>query len=353
MPELPKRHGYADKLFKEENNRNYLIVKGNRIVQDVHFTMPLVDQKILGSLIRSIKPNQESLTVEFSTKQYMRMLGLRKSGTMFQKIIGALQNISNDNFFIKMPDGKYHLWRWIDDAVADPNGDGIGAFKVTFNPKLKQYLFNKSLRYRTIYKFSDIMLMQSRYSPRLFEIFRSNQSRQKEQKRGLNYTLNEIRYDLDLIHRNGKTGPIKKDRHGNIKFKYPRYYNLRKRVLDPAQREINELTEYDVHFTPIKQGRSVTKINVRMKHKNKRELRRRNNIIYYKVNHIPRSQWKTWRTNIINGKGHFHTLHKNTKDPHPTDQLRVNHESKNFSKKQQILHTKMKLLKQIKDQTKH
>lgn len=292
-------------MYKENHDPNYVIVKQNRIVQQAHYSMSLENQKILASLIRSIKPNQKSLRVKFSTKQFMQMLGLRKSGTTFATIMNTIRHLHDSSFWMKMPDGKYHLFSWITKAIADPHHHG--EFAVTFDSKLKKYLFNQSLRYRTIYKFSDIMLMQSRYSPRLYEIFRSNQSRQKVQSRGLNYGIKELKYALDLMRRNRQTGKIRHNKNGNILFRYPRYYDFKRRVLKPAIKEINMLTEFNIKISPIaSRHRKIVGINVVMKKKNASQHLKREDIIYCITHHIPKKDWKKWRERKIKGKNHSH-----------------------------------------------
>ena len=307
MPELPVNGKFSDKMYKEEHDPNYFIVKGNQIVQHAHYSMPLADQKVLASLIRSIKPKQKTLSVKFSTKDYMHMLGMKRSGTTFDGIMHTLYHILNDNFFIQRPDGKYESWVWLDKVIADPNGKGKGNFNVRFKPELKQYLFNQSLKYRTIYKFSDIMLMRSRYSPRLYEIFRSNQSRQKVQKQGLNYSISELKQGLNLMQRDKRTGKVKHDKKGKVLYMYPRFANFNSRVLKPAKHEINMLTEYNVKMKRIRHGRKTVGINVVMIEKNQREKAQRDDVIYCITHHIPRKEWKNWREDTIRGR--FRKIH--------------------------------------------
>lgn len=295
---------FAKRANIKERNRKYLIVKGNRVVQNVHYMMPLADQKVLASLIRSIKPDQRDLKVTFDTNKFARIIGFKKSGKNFKNIKNALYNIMNDNFMMKNPDGSYDSWIWLQHIHIEPSKKGYSQhrFVVTFNPGLKKYLFNKNLRYRTIYRFSDIMLMKSRYSPRLYEIFRSNQSRQKVQKLGINYSLKELKLDLDLVYRRGKQHEIIHNKDGSIRFRYPRIYDFRTKVLRPARREINTLTEYNVRFKSIKHGRKVVGFNVTMIKKNKKQHLLRDDRIYCITHHIPKEEWKDWRKDQISGK---------------------------------------------------
>lgn len=312
MPKLPIDAKY-ERLYKESHDPNYVIVKGNPLVQNVHFSMSLADQKVLASLIRSIKPKQQNLTVKFSTRDFMRMLGMRNAGDNFYNIMRAIRHISADSFWIKHPDGTYDLWQWLEDVHADPHGKGKGDFIVKFKPKLKKYLIHQSKKYRTIYKFSDIMLMKSKYSPRLYEIFRSNQSRQKIEKRGLDYSISELKYSLNLMKRRSN-GKILKDKHGNIKYKYPRFANFNNKVLKPAIKEINLFCEYGIRMKKVKKGRKVVAVNVVMLKKNKKQLSKRDDIIYFITHHIPKSQWSTWREDTIRGTFHKVNPRKRSKE---------------------------------------
>lgn len=339
MPNLPSQGSFTRNLYLNEKNRNYSIVKSNHIVQDSHYSMPLSHQKILASLIRSIKPGQRSLKVKFSTRQYMKMLGLYDSGDNFDRIKHDIKKVADDSFWIKQKDGSEDLFRWIDKAHADPKKKGNGDFVVQFEPQLKPYLFSQSMKYRTIYKFSDIMLMQSRYSPRLFEIFRSNQSRQKVQKRGLNYSIFELRYALNLMKRKKDTGHILHDKNGQIKFKYPAYSDFKRRVLVPAVKEINLLTAFNIKMNPVKHGgNKVVGVNVVMVRKNKKQKSKRDDIIYCITHHIPKKEWSQWREDKIKGK--FHKVHNYKKNKVVDGKYKVVHHNKHVGKiKLQIPHT--------------
>lgn len=313
MPTLPTNNTFSREL-QLERDKNYMIIKKNRIVQDTHYSMSLADQKILACLIRSIKPNQKAMTLKFSTMKYMKMLGMKWSGRTFSSIMYHLKHIADKSFYMRNVDGTYDLVRWIEKVHVDPNAKDKGNFIVKFPEELRPYLFSQSKKYRTIYKFSDIMLMQSRYSPRLFEIFRSNQSRQKIQKRGLNYSIYELKYRLNLMKRD-KRAPhhVLHDKNGNIKFKYPSYYEFKRNVLQPAFKEINRLTEYNVRMKKVKNGRKVVGINVVMTHKNEKQKTKRDDLIYCITHHVPKSEWKNWRENKI--KGNFRKVHpRHTKD---------------------------------------
>lgn len=45
---------------------------------------------------------------------------------------------------------------------------------------------------------------------------------------------------------------------------YENYKNMRIKVLEPAQKEINELTDINVYFEPITKGRKVVKLKIDM-----------------------------------------------------------------------------------------
>lgn len=305
MPKLPSDGSLSKSLEESERNKNYAIVKGNEMVQNTRYTMPLSEQKILARLISMIKPGQTSLKLHFSTRKYMKLLGMKWSGSTFNEIMYSLKHIADDSFFIQHTDGSYDLWRWLSHVHADPNGKGRGDFIVTFPKALKPYLFDPRIRYKTIYRFNDIMMMRSRYSPRLFEIFKSNQSRQKVQKRGLNYSLNELKYQLNLVYHSKRTKDgIKHKKDGSIKYKYPVYSEFKRNVLKPVHREINRYTEYNVKFRAVHRAhsRKTIGINVVMTHKNKNQMENRNVLLYCMMNNVPKSQRKLWRTNLSTGK---------------------------------------------------
>lgn len=96
----------------------------------------------------------------------------------------------------------------------------------------------------------EVAFMRSRHAIRLFQIFKALRTKHRKHKNisTTSYSLEELKKLLGLYN------PQKKH------YKYPSIKDFKRRVLDPAIKEINELTSLYVEYYPLKSGRTITDI---------------------------------------------------------------------------------------------
>jgi len=114
---------------------------------------------------------------------------------------------------------------------------GEGLIEVEFSPKLKPYLLNLKDNFVT-YALNQVAKLSSKYSIRFYELLKQFQF-----KKTVQFKMDEFR---DLI---GLDDSI-----------YPRYSNMKPKVLLVAQKEINNKTDISFDFEEIKTGRKVTNL---------------------------------------------------------------------------------------------
>ena len=287
MPEKPGHSSYSLVDYHlDEVRHKYVARKSNYLIQQSSYTLPADEQKIMVALISRIKPKQNDLVVDFNAKNFVKALGLRNSGTNTRHIATALQDIENHSFWLKDPDSKHHTKRillpWFENVIQDPDDVGdTNHFRVTFEKKLRGFLLHVSRLYTDV-TLSTVMAMQSGYSPRLYEYFRSYKYTQT--KSGLNYTVNELKRALNLIYRDKHTHkPI--EINGHVKYKYPRFADFNRKVLKPAIKEINAYSPYTVKANKYREGRRVAGITVHMKKKTVKQLNHATFNSVNKINH--------------------------------------------------------------------
>lgn len=104
--------------------------------------------------------------------------------------------------------------------------------------------------------------MKSQYSIRLYELLKSyydmkvGQTDRREWKEKT-YKPKKISWIVELEE-------LKKLLMVDTIKSYENYKNMRIKVLEPAQKEINELTDINVYFEPITKGRKVVKLKIDM-----------------------------------------------------------------------------------------
>ncbi|XIF20017.1 MAG: RepB family plasmid replication initiator protein [Acetilactobacillus jinshanensis] len=249
MPKVPKKLKGGSEVLHEFKVRNYPVVKRNDLIQNTRYSLTTNEQKIILHLIQQINSDTRNLTFTFNVKEYARFMGLKENRFNVHKIKQDLKRLADKSFWLKKSHNRETLVRWFSQVEVNHN---TNTFTVRFDDRLKPFLL-KTKQFFTQYNYYYIMTMQSSYSIRLYELFVSYYSMQNSRK-GFNYSLGELREALDLRN------------------KYPQFANFKARVLRPAKREINELTDMNIRIRPYKHGRKVVGVNVLLHKKSRRQL---------------------------------------------------------------------------------
>ena len=128
-----------------------------------------------------------------------------------------------------------------------------GLLKVDISPKLLPYIEEARERLFTRLHIQNIKPLTSIYAVRLYLL-----AKQFDDTGWRELDVNEFRKMLEL---------------GN---KYYRIFDLKKRVLEPAKRQINERTDINIDYELIKQGRKYTKIRLKIE-KNPQKIEQKKN----------------------------------------------------------------------------
>ena len=125
--------------------------------------------------------------------------------------------------------------------------EGEGSITVMLNSRLKEYLLNLKNNF-TSYELWNILSLKSKYSIRLYELFKSY-----EYQHSKKFELEELKGLL-------------------CAESYSRYGNFAARVIEPAVREINQYTNLDVSYKAIHQGRTHKVVGIEFKIRTKSNL---------------------------------------------------------------------------------
>jgi plasmid replication initiation protein len=129
-----------------------------------------------------------------------------------------------------------------------------GTITICIDPKLRPFLFNLDNRFTT-YGFHQALLVSGKYTKRLYEMF------SQWKKMGLmKVSLTELKKRLRLLRIDEESGLVVEQ--------YPDWDNFKRRVLDPAVKEINENTDIEVTYYPEREGRKIMGMVCTIKIKN-------------------------------------------------------------------------------------
>ncbi|NFF82831.1 replication initiation protein [Clostridium botulinum] len=180
------------------------------------------EQKIILLLANSVLPNDKDYkSYIFKINDLVELLELETKEELLKIIKEFIKKVVQ----IKQ-DNKSITTAWINCAIYEKNTDYV---ELSFNPFLKPYMLQL--------KKNNILLMKSKYSPRIYEILKhfKNQG-------SIEIELNELRRVL------------------NIESLYPLYADFKRKIILQAQKELKKNTDIYFDFEEIKIGRKVIRL---------------------------------------------------------------------------------------------
>lgn len=215
-----------------------LVVKSNAVIE-ASYRLSVMEQRVILAAISQIRRDQvvsDDVMYELNVNT-LRELSGTKSKAIYTDLKEAVNHLYERSIVIeKPPNGregstKKLKTRWIQSAIYS---DDEGIIKLRFSKDIIPYL-NQLNSHFTSYALADVIQLTSAHAYRLYELLIQYREMGKR-----NIAIEDLRRWLDLG-----------DKYGAL-------YDLKKRVIDPAVRQINEKTPYQVKYAQTKSGRSVT-----------------------------------------------------------------------------------------------
>lgn len=227
-------------IRKAQDERTGIIAKSNALIQQSRYELGAQEQKILLYLISRVDSRADELPeLEVDLADICKVCGVQSKGNNYAKFKQTLKKLSDRSFWIS--DGKTDLlFRWINDVELRYNETCV---KVTFGKYLETYLLHLKKNF-TAYELEYVLAMQSKYSIRFYEIFKSYSYQE-----GFEASLSELRMMLNADGYNDSCT------------------NFRNRVIEPAVNEVNELTELEVSYEMVKKGKKFETVRFEIKPK--------------------------------------------------------------------------------------
>lgn len=229
--------------------RDYKVVKDNQLIQNVtrrKSTLTVLEQKAIGYILSLIKPpdnatSQPIYEYTFDIRHFCRVCGIDyNNGKNYQNIKNVLCKLASNGFWIEVTGDKEIYFQWI---VTPEINKGSGKITIEIPKKIMPYLYGLQEKF-TEYELFQILALKSAHSIALYEMMKSYAYQKK-----VILDITEIKYFL------------------GIEKKYAEYKAFRRKIIEPAIEEINEFTDLEVNWCPIRDGRFYTKIEFRIKFK--------------------------------------------------------------------------------------
>jgi plasmid replication initiation protein len=222
------------------NGNNY-IKKSNKLIEG-RTRLTTNEQKIILILASQIKKNDTDFRkYSFSYDQLNKVIGFGSDNYTYLEnltkgLIGKVVEITELNEKGKKIKKQF---AWLSSAVYR---EGEGIVELGFSDEMRPYLLELGEQFKA-YQLRNILALSSGHAIRLYELLK-----QYENIGYRMWELTEFKLDLGL-----KTDT------------YPVYYDFKRRVLLPAQKELKKSTDIKFTFEEIKTGRKITDLKFYIK----------------------------------------------------------------------------------------
>jgi plasmid replication initiation protein len=234
--------------------KEFLVRKDNRLIQANRNSLSLMELKTMAYICTMIYEVQKTRTPDdialkipfqreyiFDTQEYCKTCDIdHENGKNYRDVKATLKKLSDRSMWVDTGE-KEILMRWLSYAEIDKKG---GKILVEVGRTMIDYLVDLTRNF-TKYQLWCVLKMKSNYSFRIYELCKSWQWLDGKTKT----------YDLDELKCLLMVDKIKS---------YDDFYDFKKRVLDKAQKDINELTDIKIYIEPISKGRKVVKVKFRI-----------------------------------------------------------------------------------------
>ena len=303
----------------KRNDRNLIfgsyITKSNDLIQKTKYSLPRNEQKILFMLLSKIDQKRDTdaskyYTITFS--EFSKLTGVNAMDSSYIKYLQETVNSLASRFFwVPNPNGTgYNQMAWILPTVEVNTKDKT--IKMQFHPKIWKDIAQLTSNY-TSYSIEYLLMMQSTYSMRVYEIILSYDNgdrdysynnglvfepvtekilskfpEKREELKGFKYKrfeTDEFKSILSVppLDEQNRSKSKKKDdpepkysRERTLAEKYPTFTAFENNVLKIVKKEINELTDLWFDYVPvrIKGERKYKYLYIFIKYKTKEEMRK-------------------------------------------------------------------------------
>lgn len=234
-----------DEKIEILKNREYLVVKGNELIQQNRFELSLSEQKTIAYICSMIKPVSPidslngipfQLDYEFNIRNYCKVCGIDyDNGKNYADVKATLKRLRDRSMWLTLENGDETVVGWLDRVTTNKRS---GIAKVRIDDRLAPYLFNLGKRF-TQYQLYNILAMKSAFSVRIYELMKS-------------YAFQKSKtFEVDELKRLLMVDDVKS---------YKDFSLFRAKVLERAKEEINELSDLNIFFEPIVKGRKVVQV---------------------------------------------------------------------------------------------
>jgi len=215
------------------------IVRKSNDLNEAQYSFNIWETRLFVKLLTMInRDDKEFAEYKIHLGDFIKELGIESNKNAYTLIKEAGENLLTKIVVVdqKLKDGTTERLKTPIIIGYKHNVDTNSYLKLSFHPDLKRDLLDLAERYLT-YDIRNVLNLGSPVSVRLYEL-----TKQYEKIGKRTILVEELRAIL------------------NLENKYPKFYHLKKQVLEPSMAMVNEHTDINISFSEFKKGRSTYKL---------------------------------------------------------------------------------------------
>lgn len=201
-------------------------------------SMSKEETKIFYYLVAQIKPEDKAADtkLEFNMTEFCKACGIggNRPSDMYKHLKESIKALADRSDWLQKEDGREQLVRIIADVELDPKN--TNKVFLTIHPLMAPYLFKLKKNFTRVPLF-EILKMKSKYGMTLISLLRSDLYRGPI----IRYGVNEFKAKMDATH-------------------FDNISSLKRRVIEPAMKDIENWTSLKVEVRYEKKGRSISHV---------------------------------------------------------------------------------------------
>lgn len=228
-------------IVKEaEYSKCFQITKSNDFIRDSRVNLTITEQRIVYYLISTIAPNDTCFKEKvFDIDVFCEMCDLQKKGSL-EHIKSVLKRLRDKSVWIDTPDGRHITFSWFSCVEINDNTNKI---TLEISDRMRPYLLELKSNFTTL-KLGDVIKFKKKYTSWIYENLKLNMGLNKKRKDIWEIEVDELRIKCSYLS-------------GNFK-------DVRRRIIDPAVKEINDYTSLKIHYVVTKKGNKVNTVIFRL-----------------------------------------------------------------------------------------
>ena len=246
----------ARELYKHEE-----ITRSNTLIS-AKYKSTLTENKIMVLALKKAKRDEFGRpTITFSTAEIKRVMG-RDDGSFYTQLKSVAKAMTGRTMFIE--DKEKHSFKFIN--IIHTAEFENGKFTVNFTPEMNYYLDDLKSNFTTM-NMGILVDFTSNYAHRIYEPLKTQAYRVEKDNEPLkiDYNLSELKLAIGCVNTQeervqkelDKPNPdfdyivnsVAKEKH------FEKWYDFKVNVLEVAKRQINEKSDLEIDYEPLRSGR--------------------------------------------------------------------------------------------------